>query len=134
MTEARKRAAPPRLLTQAELEIMSILWRLGEATVHQVLESLPSGRRLAYTSVSTVLRILEQKRAVGSRREGSGRGHVYFPRVEKTEYEARSLRDLLGRVFEGAPVALVRRLVETEKLSEAEVAAIRALLERGRQR
>jgi predicted transcriptional regulator len=125
----RKRTARPRLLTQAELEIMSALWRLEQGTVHQVLENLPSGRRLAYTSVSTILRILEQKQAVGSRREGTGRGHVYFPRVAKEEYEARSLRDLIGRVFDGAPVSLVRCLVEKQDLSESDVAAIRALLE-----
>jgi len=125
----RKRSARPRLLTQAELEIMSALWRLEQGTVHQVLESLPSGRRLAYTSVSTILRILEQKQVVGSRREGTGRGHVYFPRVPKEEYEAHSLRDLIGRVFDGAPVSLVRCLVENQDLSAHDVAAIRALLD-----
>ena len=124
----RKRATRPRLLTQAELEIMSALWRLGHGTVHQVLENLPSGRRLAYTSVSTILRILEQKQIVGSRREGTGRGHLYFPRVPKEEYEARSLRDLIGRVFDGAPVSLVRCLVENQQLNADDLAAIRALL------
>lgn len=124
----RKRPARPRLLTQAELEIMRALWRIEEGTVHQVLENLPSGRRLAYTSVSTMLRILEQKQVVGSRREGTGRSHVYFPRVPKEEYEARSLRDLIGRVFDGAPVSLVRCLVENQDLSPHDLAAIRSLL------
>ncbi len=118
-----------RLLTKAELQIMTILWRLGEANVHQVLGQLAAAeRRLAYTSVSTILRILEQKGVVGSRREGSGRGHTYFPRIPKQEYAARSLRDLLGSVFDGAPLSLVRCLVENEDLSQAERAAIRTLL------
>jgi BlaI family transcriptional regulator, penicillinase repressor len=138
MTETpRRRGSRPRLLTQAELEIMTVLWRLGEGTVHQVREGLPAGRRLAYTSVSTILRILEQKHVVGSRREGSGRGHTYFPRVPKEEYEARSLRDLIGRVFDGAPLELVRCLVENESLSPRDMAAMRALLEesdRGKRR
>jgi len=108
---------------------MSVLWRLGEGTVHQVREALPAGRRLAYTSVSTILRILEQKNVVGSRREGSGRGHTYVPRVPKEDYEARSLRDLIGRVFDGAPLELVRCLVENESLSPRDLAAMRALLE-----
>jgi predicted transcriptional regulator len=126
---SRKRPVRPRLLTQAELEIMTELWRLGEATVHQVMEALPAGRRLAYTSVSTILRILEQKGVVGSRRDGTGRGHVYAPRVPKEDYEALSLRDLIGRVFDGAPVSLVRCLVENESLSAQELAAIRAMLD-----
>lgn len=109
---------------------MSILWRLKQGTVHQVQEALPSGRRLAYTSVSTILRILEQKGVVASRREG--RGHVYSPRVAKEAYEARSLRDLIGRVFDSAPVSLVRCLVENEKLSAEDLATIRTLLERRR--
>ena len=127
---ARKRSPTPRLLTQVELEVMTILWRLGEATVHQMLEELPAGRDLAYTSVSTIVRILEQKKAVGSRRLPTGRGHVYFPLVPKEDYEAHSLRDLIGRVFDGAPVSLVRRLVESGELSARELAAIRALLAR----
>ena len=128
-THKRAPRARPRLLTQAELEIMSVLWRFGEGTVHQVIEGLPAGRRLAYTSVSTMLRILEQKQVVGSRREGTGRGHIYFPRVPKEEYEAHSLRDLIGRVFDGAPISLVRCLVDNQDLSAADIAAMRALLE-----
>jgi len=128
MADSGRKRAPKRLLTQAELEVMSILWKLGEGTVRQVMDELPAGRPLAYTSVSTIVRILEQKQAVGSRREGSGRGHIYFPRVPKEEYEARSLRDLIGRVFDGAPVSLVRCLVENEELDPKEIAAIRDLL------
>jgi predicted transcriptional regulator len=128
--ETAKQRHGPRLLTQAELQIMQILWRLEGATVRQVMDNLPAGRRLAYTSVSTLLRILEQKGAVGSRREDVGRGHVYSPRVPKAEYEVRSLRDLIGRVFEDAPVSLVRCLVEHEDLSAGEVESIRRLLHR----
>src|SRR5687767_8274781 len=104
-----KGAAAPRLLTATELEIMTVLWRLGESTAAGVQEALAPRRRLAYTSVSTMLRILEQKGVVASRKEG--RGHVYVPRVAKQEYESVSVRHLVGSVFDGAPVALVQRLV-----------------------
>ena len=57
----KKSAANEKLLTQVELEHMSILWKLGQGSVNDVLEALPKGRPLAYTSVSTILRILEQK-------------------------------------------------------------------------
>jgi len=124
------RAASRRLLTEAELELMTVLWKLGEATVADVLECLPAGRRRAYTSVSTILRILEQKGVVAAR--ARGRQHVYSPRVGKPVYQAASLRHLVGRVFDGAPVALVRRLLEEEELTSAELAELRELVERRR--
>jgi predicted transcriptional regulator len=117
-----------RLLTEVELELMTILWRLGDGgTVNDVLEALPAERPLAYTSVSTILRILERKGIVKARKQG--RGHVYVPRMTKAAYEARSLRHLLSRVFDGAPTALVRCLVESEQLSPEELRTIRGLLQ-----
>jgi predicted transcriptional regulator len=121
-------AKPPteKLLTHVELELMTALWQLGEGTVHDVLGTLPSARKLAYTSVSTVLRILVGKSVLVVRKEG--RGHVYVPRISKAQYEATSLRHIVQRVFDGAPDALVRRLLETEELNKQKLAAIRALL------
>ena len=125
-------AKPPRqkLLTDVELELMTALWQLGEGTVHDVLATLPSARTLAYTSVSTVLRILVGKGVLVVRKEG--RGHVYVPRISKAAYEATSLRHIVQRVFDGAPDALVRRLLEIEELTEEKLAAIRALLRKRR--
>ena len=119
---------PPKekLLTDVELELMTPLWQLGEGTVHDVMGMLPPARPLAYTSVSTVLRILVGKGVLLARKEG--RGHVYVPRISKAEYEATSLRHMVQRVFDGAPDALVRRLLETEELNERKLTAIRALL------
>ncbi|MDD9977928.1 MAG: BlaI/MecI/CopY family transcriptional regulator, partial [Boseongicola sp.] len=69
------------LLTEVELEFMSELWALGEGTVRDVLERLPDDRNLAYTSGATILRILEQKEFVTSRKEG--KSHVYIPALTK---------------------------------------------------
>jgi predicted transcriptional regulator len=121
--------ASRKLLTDVELELMSSLWRLGGGTVHDVLATLPPARKLAYTSVSTVLRILVQKGVLSVKREG--RGHVYVPKLSKEAYETASLRHIVHRVFDGAPAALVRRLLETEDVDERELEAIRTLL-RGR--
>lgn len=125
-------ATPPkgRLLTDVELELITPLWQLGEGTVHDVLRTLPSARSLAYTSVSTVLRILVGKGVLVVRKEG--RGHVYVPLVSKAEYEATSLRHMVQHVFDGAPDALVRRLLQAEELDEQKIAAIRAVLRRRR--
>ena len=115
-----------KLLTEVELEMMTILWSLEGATVNEVLERLPRGRELAYTSVSTILRILEQKKMVGSRKEG--RGHRYFAKIKKAEYEAVSVHHLVTNVFGNEPVALVRRLLGTPGVSEAEIQQIKDLL------
>ena len=119
-----------QLLTDVELELMTALWQLGEGTVHDVMGTLPSARTLAYTSVSTVLRILVGKGVLVVRKEG--RGHVYVPRISKAAYEATSLRHIVQRVFDGAPDALVRRLLEIEELTKPKLAAIRALLRKRR--
>jgi predicted transcriptional regulator len=122
----KKKSSKERLLTEAELEMMNVLWRLSEGTVADVQEALLPHRKLAYTSISTILRILEQKGVLRSRKEG--RGHVYIPTVAKESYETTSLRHLIGKVFDGAPSSLVKRLLEEEELSDTELREIRRLL------
>lgn len=117
-----------RLLTEAELELMRILWTLDEGTVRDLMAALPPERELAYTTVSTIVRILEKKGFVSSRKVG--RTHHYRPLVERPKYEARTLRHVLGSLFEGSPAALVRRLVSERSLSDDELAELRALLDR----
>jgi predicted transcriptional regulator len=121
-----------RRLTDVELELMTILWRLGEANVTDVIGQLPAGRDLAYTSVSTILRILESKGVISSRKEG--RGHIYAPLLGKAEYEVRALRDVVERVFQGAPIALVRQLIDTRQLTDDDVREVRKLLTRAKGR
>lgn len=120
-----KGKAPEKLLTDTELEYMSVIWRLGEATVNDVLEQLAE-KKLAYTSVSTILRILEQKGVLKTRKEG--RGHVYIPVVTKAEYESRTLQHMVSKVFDGTPVALVRQLLGSVKIKPEEVSELKQLL------
>jgi predicted transcriptional regulator len=121
-----------KLLTEVELELMTILWKLKEGSVNDVMAGLPKDRDLAYTSISTVLRILEQKKILKTRKEG--RGHVYIPMVEKSDYEARSVRHMVDKVFDGAPVAmvsaLVKQLVDAGGVASGELEEIRNLLQR----
>lgn len=125
---SRPEAAQQKQLTEVELELMTVLWRLGEGGVSDVLSSLPKERSLAYTSVSTVLRILEQKGVVRSRKEG--RGHIYIPILAKADYEAKTIKHVMANVFDGAPVAFVKQLLETVSLQEEDLAAIRELLDK----
>lgn len=115
-----------KLLTDTELELMTILWKLGEGTVADVIQGLSEGRDLAYTSVSTILRILEQKSVLKTRKEG--RGHVYIPVLKKTEYESKTVRHVVDRVFEGTPVALVRQLLDSVKIDSAELEQLKELI------
>lgn len=117
-----------KLLTEVELELMSILWRLGEGTVKDVLSKLAEGRNLAYTSASTILRILEKKKFIKSRKEG--RTHIYIPEYEKSEYEAVSLTHLVKNIFEGSPSSLVARLVDDEKISPQDLKKIKEILDK----
>src|SRR4051812_10158307 len=99
---------PERLLTEVELELMNIVWELGGGTVADVMAKLPAERPLAYTSVATMLRILEQKGILASKKEG--RGHFYRPLVERTAYQEFTLSQVVDKVFGGEPLALARRL------------------------
>jgi len=115
-----------RLLTDVELELMTIVWRIGEGSVTQVISELPTGRELAYTSVSTILRILEQKKILGTRKEG--RGHVYIPLLSKTDYETKTVRHVIDRVFEGMPITLIKRLLDTMSINDQELEEIQRLI------
>lgn len=115
-------------LTATELEMMNVLWRIGPASVHQVLEALLPHRQLAYTSVSTMVRILEQKGYVRSRKEG--RGHLYEPTIQKEAYQVASLQHLVSSVFDGTPTLVVQRLVDSEQLDAEELDAIRRALKK----
>ncbi len=115
-------------LTEVELEFMTELWALGEGTVRDVLARLAPDRNLAYTSAATILRIMEQKEFVQS--EKRGKTFVYRPVLEKDAYQAKTLRDLSDKLFDGTPASMVARLVDDQGISEQALEEIRALLDR----
>lgn len=115
-------------LTDVELELMTILWKLTEGSVADVIDHLPKNRDLAYTSVSTILRILEQKGILKTRKEG--RGHIYIPALKKADYESRTVRDVVERVFDGTPVALVKQLLNSIKINEVEMQELKELIKK----
>jgi predicted transcriptional regulator len=119
-----------KLLTTAELELMQIIWKLSEGTVADVIAAMEMSQKPAYTTVSTLLRILEQKGILKARKEG--RGHIYIPILTKVEYEAKAVRQVVESVFEGTPVALVKQLLNSGELNAKEVEEIRKLLDQKR--
>ena len=116
------------LLTEVELEFMNELWAIGEGTVRDVLAQLPAERNLAYTSGATILRILEDKGFVKSRK--NGKTLIYTPLLAKDAYQIRSLQNLSRSLFDDTPASLVARLVDDAGLTEEDLEDIRALVER----
>jgi predicted transcriptional regulator len=127
-----KKLKDDRMLTDTELELISLLWKLGEGSVNDVLEQLPKERDLAYTSVSTILRILEQKKFLKTRKEG--RGHVYIPLLQKEDYEERTVRHVVEHVFDGTPMALAKQLLNTVSLSRDELDELKRLIEKAQKK
>ena len=110
--------------TDRELDVMSVLWDLGDATVAEVRERLAD--RLAYTTVLTVLRTLEQKGYVGH--TGEGRAHRYRPLVKRAAAGRSALRRLVDKVFDGSPELLLTQLVSDRNLGDEELRRLRKLL------
>jgi len=114
-------------LTKAEQRIMQVLWRRGEASVRQIAADLASAHNLALTTVQTTTRILADKGYVKSTKQG--RSLIYSPLVSKQAAQAQALKNLLGGLFDGSPQLLAQHLVEADDLSEADIKALKALLD-----
>jgi len=116
--------AKPRF-TNRELDIMSVLWELGEATVADVREAL--GEDVAYTTVQTQLRLLELKGAVTHRKEG--RQYIYRAKVAPEAAGKGVLDRILRRIYQDSPLKLMTHLVSDRDIPEDELRAMRDLLE-----
>ncbi|UWQ73934.1 MULTISPECIES: BlaI/MecI/CopY family transcriptional regulator [unclassified Leisingera] len=125
--EAMRKKHDNSLLTEVELEFMTAVWDMGGGTVRDILAKLNKVQERAYTSVATVLKIMEQKGFLTSERKD--RSLVYRPVVPKAEYQKTSLKNLSSKLFNGAPAALVARLVDDEDVTDEMLEEMRALLE-----
>ena len=113
--------------TEAELEVLRVLWQQGDSTVRQVHEVLAQGNPVAYTTVLTTLQIMHQKGLV--RRDAYERAHVYAAVLTQRKAQKRFLGKLLHRVFEDSSAELVMQALGSGKPASAEeLAMIRARL------
>lgn len=113
--------------TEAELEVLRVLWQQGDCTVRQVHEILSRENPVAYTTVLTTLQIMHQKGLV--KRDASERAHVYAASLSQRRAQKRFLGKLLDRVFEGSSAELVMQALGSGKpASTEELAMIRARL------
>ena len=116
---------PPKL-TDAELEIMHVVWELDDATVREVHERLNQRRALAYTTVMTMMNILEEKGHLT--RHKQGRAYRYEPVRPKSQVISGMVDDFVGKVFEGSARPLVLGLVKERKLSEGDLEEIARMI------
>lgn len=105
-------------LTRAEEQVMQVLWKLGPSFVKDIVAAMPKPRP-AITTVSTIVRILEEKGFVGH--EAFGRTHRYHAEVTKKAYASRSVKRLLKDYFSGSPSKLLSAFMERERIDAAEL-------------
>ncbi len=121
---------PPRkseTLTEAELRLMEVLWQKGSATVQQVLDALPQKPALAYNSVLTTIRVLENKGYVEHTKDT--RAHVYVPILERQEATRSEIRHLATRFFKDSHELLVLNILEDQGIEAKELKRLRQLLQ-----
>ncbi len=113
-------------LTDAELKIMTAVWEQKRATVGDILAAQSRGKRPAYNTILTIMRILEQKGYLS--REKEGRAHVYTPRVSRKQARSRAIRDMTRGFFGGSSEELMLGIIENEKLSTADIERLKAMI------
>lgn len=121
---------PPRksnTLTEAELRLMKILWRRGESAVNDLVAAIPDGETLAYNSVLTTIRILEQKGYVEHRQEG--RAFVYRPCVAEQEAGRSEVQRLIGRFFGNSREQLLLSLLGDGDISPQELRRLKEAIQ-----
>lgn len=116
-----------QLLTPMELKVMNILWELQEAYVKDIVDRWETQPLPAYNTVSTIVRILEEKGFVGHKPEG--RSHAYFPAVPRDTYQKTHVQEVLQQVFAGSMSGLVSSLLDSETLSAAELADLKRIID-----
>jgi BlaI family transcriptional regulator, penicillinase repressor len=118
---------PHPTLTPQELAIMKVVWRFDKATVRDVYETLRESRPIAYTTVMTMMKILEEKGYL--KKSMIDRAHVYRPAQRRQQVVGAMLRDFLDRVFDGAPDALLLHLAKDNKLTDKQRRLVQQLIE-----
>ncbi len=117
--------------TDRELEALKVLWDKGEATVREVCEAMnAAGEDLAYTTVLSLLQVMEQKGLVEHRREG--KAYFYLPRIEREKTFRRLAAGFLERVFDGALDEYLVHALESRRLSAAELDELEAKIAEAR--
>ena len=112
-------------LSPSETEILRLVWQIGQATVQDVCDKLPAKRKIAYATVQTLLRRLENKGYL--KHDIRGKAHVFFAAVKKEQVVKRSVGDFLDRLFGGDPIPLIQYLAEHGQISTDDIEQLKKL-------
>ncbi len=116
-----------RAMSPAETEVLRLVWQLGAATVQQVHDTLPEGRKIAYKTVQTLLRRLEEKGYLTHKAEG--RAYVFCPAVKREAVVKRTVLDFLDRLFGGDPRPLMHFLAREGCIDAQDVEELKKLID-----
>ena len=122
-----KRDIESIILTRQELQIMKVIWELGAATVKDVCGIMSKSKPVAYTTILTLMGILEEKGALTHTRVG--RAFLFRPLLSRRQATRNHLRDVITRFFDGKPERLIEEVIENEDLNSEQFEAVRNLLE-----
>ena len=111
-----------------EMQILSVLWDRGSSTAREMLEGMPDGKKRAYTSILSVMQVMEKKGLLKHRNRGVA--HVYSPAVSKRKIIQPFMRKILNEVFAGRPSAMMQALLTETTVSDRELAKIHKLLQK----
>jgi BlaI family penicillinase repressor len=114
-------------LSPSETEILRLVWQLGQATVQEVCDKLPARRKIAYATVQTLLRRLENKGYL--KHDIRGKAHVFSAAVKKEHVVKRSVGDFLDRLFGGDPIPLMQYLAEHGKINHEDIEKLKELVD-----
>jgi len=115
------------ILTRQELQIMKVIWSLGTATVKDVCDSMSQTKAVAYTTILTLMGILEEKGALTHTR--SGRAFLFRPILSRRQATRNQMRDVIARFFDGNPERLMGDVLENEALDPDQLESVRILLD-----
>lgn len=110
-----------------ELQVLSLLWELGNATVREVLDAMPDGKKRAYTTMLSVLQVMEKKGLVTH--ESKGQSYSYKPTVKRSQILKPVLRNLVDNVFGGSPASVFQSLVSETSINADELNQIQKLVD-----
>ena len=118
---------PSPTLTDAEARVMSVLWKLQSATVADVVDALRKRRPVTYSTVQTILRILETKGYVDH--DKVARAFIFRPRIDERQARRRALKHLVSRLFDGSPSLLVLNVLDDARMNPEELKRVKKLIE-----
>jgi BlaI family penicillinase repressor len=122
-----KRELDSIILTRQELQIMKVVWDRGAATVKDVCDAMSQRKVTAYTTILTLMGILEEKGALVHTR--SGRAYVYKPLLSRQQATRNQVHDVLTRFFDGSPEKMIENVLENEVTAPEQLGSVKSLLQ-----